>query len=320
MAEKKSTSRAEKAVSTAKKKTGAATADTKHIGGKKKKPVELPNDDNRIPGRVVLAVASLGLFILFLVMGVRPEGAVLNMLRRVLLALIGKAAFYFAIPALLYMFIITVSSNGQPIRMRCICLSAFVLLSSCVYHLAVNNQTFVGGFQIISDLWKGGIAGTSGGLLCGLVAMLLRWACGTVLSYIVFIGAAILAVLAAMKITVPSIIRAIQNRPRDDWEDEFPAERPEPAAMVVNHIANKRIEQKRARRQQLMMEPEEDILDEEEFVQLPIAIPPKTPRKADIAVAKAEKGKQKQLFDVEQGAAKPEPQPKTEEIPARESM
>ena len=149
--------------------------------------------------------------------------------------------------------------------MRCICLGIFTLLTSCIYHLMVNNMTFTGGMEIVSVLWKGGISGTSGGLICGLVAMILRWACGTLLSYTVFILAAVLTLLAAMKITVASIIRAIQNRPRDDWdEDEFVVEKPEPAAMVVNHIANKRIEHKRAKRMNVYQDPVEQYFDEED--------------------------------------------------------
>ena len=301
MAEKKSTSRAEKAVSDVKKKSGAASADTKSVvNSKKKKPQELPSEDNRVPGRVILAVVSLGLFIMFLVMGVKPEGALMNFLLDVLLGLIGKAAFYFAIPALLYMFIVTVSSNGQPIKMRCICMVAFVLLSSCVYHLMVNNQTFVGGVKVLGDLWKGGAAGTSGGLICGFLAMLVRWACGSVLSYIIFITGAVLTLLAAMKITVPSIIRAIRNRPRDDWDEEdLVEERPEPAAMVVNHIANKRIEQKRAKRQQKQLEEEEQIFREDEFDQIPIAIPAKTVHRSDSIPEKKEPSRSAKLFDVE---------------------
>ena len=265
MADKNTTSRALKAVSEAKKKSGTAAADSKSIpNSKKKAPVEIPDEDKKIPGRVVFAVATLILFVVFLVMGVRPEGAVLKFLMQILLGLIGKTAFYFMIPALLYMFIITVSSNGQPIRMRCICLGVFVLLSSCIFHLAVNNQTFVGGMQIVSDLWKGGINGTSGGLICGLVAMALRWACGSVIAYFVFILAAVLTLLAAMKITVASIVRAIRNRPRDDWdEDMLPEEKPEPAAMVVNHIANKRNEQKRAKLMKIKMVPAERDFDDE---------------------------------------------------------
>jgi len=301
MAEIKNSSRAEKAVSDVKKKNGSKTADSKSIPNtKKKKPAELPNEDNRIPGRVIFAVACLGLFILFLVMGVRPQGAILKFLMNILLGLIGKAAFYFMIPALLYMFIVTVSSDGQPIRMRCICLAIFTLLSSCVYHLMVNNQTLVGGIRVIADLWNGGISGTSGGLICGLAAMFLRWACGPVIAYIVFIVGAILTLLASMKITVPSIIRAIRNRPRDDWDDDFYEEKPEPAAMVVNHIANKHIEHKRAKRQIAHVEAEEQYFDEpEEFEQIPIQLPPKTRRKAMTVPELKEPAKSAKLFDVD---------------------
>ena len=302
MAEKISQSRAQKAVSESKKKSPAAVTDTKSISNpKKKKPVEAPNDDNRVPGRVVFAVICLGLFILFLVMGIRPEGAVLKFFMQILLGLIGKAAFYFMIPALLYMFIITVSSNGAPIRMRCVCLGIFVLLSSCIYHLMVNNQTFIGGMQILSDLWRGGISGTSGGLICGLFAMLLRWACGSIISYL-FLGlAAILTLLAAMKITVSSIIRAIRNRPREEWdEDVLPEEKPEPAAMVVNHIANKRIEHKRAKRMHAPQDLQDENVDiQEEFEQIPIQIPART-----YSVSPREESKTGKLFDIESGEKK----------------
>ena len=303
MAEKKSKSRAEKAVSDVKKKTGTDSADTKSSAGKgRKKPVELPNEDNHVPGRVFLAIGSLGLFIMLMVMAVKPEGALLRFIYNVIVGLIGKAAFYFAIPAMLYTFIITISSARQPIKMRCICLTCFVFLSSCIYHLMVNNQTFVGGFRILGDLWKGGAAGTSGGLLCGLFAMTLRWACGNVISYIVLIISAVLTLLASMKITIPSIIRAIRNRPRDDWDaEEFIPEKPEPAAMVVNHIANKRIEQKRAQRAQKVMMVDENALDDEDdFEQIPIQIPAKSPKKQEIAPVAEVPSKTSKLFDVEQ--------------------
>ena len=322
MAENKNISRAEKAVSDVKKKNGTQTADSKSIpNAKKKKPAVLPDEDNQIPGRVIFAVVCLGLFILFLVMGVRPQGAILKFFMNILLGLIGKAAFYFMIPALLYMFIVTVSSNGQPIRMRCICLAVFTLLSSCIYHLMVNNQTLVGGMRVIADLWNGGISGTSGGLICGLLAMFLRWACGPVIAYIVFIVGAVLTLLAAMKITVPSIIRAIRNRPRDDWDDEFYEEKPEPAAMVVNHIANKRIEHKRAKRQIAQVEAEEQYFDEaEEFEQIPIQVPTKTRRKAMTVPELKEPAKAGKLFDVE-GSEKAAPAPVVEqpapEVPAK---
>ena len=63
-----------------------------------------------------------------------------------------------------------------------------------------------------------------------------------------------------MQITIPSIVRAVQNRPRPDWKDEEQEECQEPAAVVVNHIANKHIEhleQRRAAQNQQVEQTEE---------------------------------------------------------------
>ena len=250
MADKKSNSRALKAVNETKKKTGNPTTSVKKKEpvetGKKNEPVR---EEFPVSRRALWAAVSLILFVVFLFMGSNPDGALMRVLLSLLTGLIGKVGFYFAIPALFYLFIILISSKGKPVRMRSICLILFVLFSSCIHHLIVNNQTFVGGFQIVFDLYRGGITGTSGGLICGLLAMLVRWACGNAFAYALFIIFGIFALLASMKITIPSIIRAIQNRPRDDWQDELVQEKPEPAAVVVNHIANKRIEQNRQKRQ-----------------------------------------------------------------------
>ena len=251
MAAKKSNSRALKAVNDTKKKTGNPTTSVK-----KKEPVERIDKKGKgsgteqplIPGRALGAVISLLLFVLFLFMAINPDGALLKVFLSLLTGLFGKVGFYFAIPAMLYLFLILISSKGKPVTMRTTCLVLFVLFSSSIHHLIVNNQTLVGGFKLISDLYVGGITGTSGGLICGLIAMLVRWACGDILSYFLLAGAAIVMLLSSMKITLPSIVRAIQNRPRDDFEEEV-VEKPEPAAMVVNHIANKRIEQNRQKRQ-----------------------------------------------------------------------
>ncbi|MGM9587015.1 MAG: DNA translocase FtsK, partial [Candidatus Limivicinus sp.] len=97
-------------------------------------------------------------------------------------------------------------------------------------------------------------------------AYLLRWACGKPLSFLLTgIGAA-LTLLGAMQITIPSIIRAIANRPRDDWEEE-PEEDDdyiEPAAIVVNHIANKQIQHKRQRREQTEQKGKQQFFEEPE--------------------------------------------------------
>ena len=233
MAEKNSSSRAEKAVSTTKKTTGksgtnsTSKSGTKSAGQKgtgandKKMSVTYGKKEPLLPARVTAALVVLVLFVLFLVIGIRPEGVLLLAFRNLILSLIGMAAFYFAIPGLLYIFYILVTSKKKPVRMRCICVIVFVLLCGSLYHLFVNNQTFVGGGQIFADLLAGGKSGTSGGLLCGGFAMVVKSLLGVVLTYILFIVSAILTLLGAMKITIPSIIKAIQERPRDDWDDDL---------------------------------------------------------------------------------------------------
>ena len=283
MAENKSSSRAQKAVTEVKKNNSASkknsSSGSKNTSSKKNSPAPVV-EKTKVPGRWIGAAVALGLFILFLVIGVKPEGALLQFLRSILLGTIGKAAFYFAIPALLYLFVIYAFSGKQPVKMRAICLIVFVLLCGCIYHLSVNNQTFVGGLVVFGDLWKGGISGTSGGVLCGTIAMLVRWACGGIISYIMFIVAAVISLLASMKITIPSIIRAIQNRPRDDWDDEeFEEEEIEPAAMVVNHITNKHIEHQRQRRQRIEQSQLEQQRRDDEIVLIDALAHPKPEKK-----------------------------------------
>ena len=263
MAEKKSSSQAEKAVSTAKKTTtksgsnsngkkAASDSGKKNaVSSNEKKMMEAHNKKQSVlPGRVTAAIITLIFFVLFLVIGIKPEGVLLFAIRDLMLSLIGMAAFYFAIPGLLYIFYILVTSRKKPVRMRCACVVVFVLLCGSLYHLFVNNQTLVGGGQIFADLLISGKNGTSGGLICGGFVMIIKSLLGVVVTYILLIVSAILTLLAAMKITIPSIVKAIQERPREDWEeDDFEDIRPEPAAVVVNHIANKQMERKRQRRE-----------------------------------------------------------------------
>ena len=248
MAQKKNTSQAKKAVKDV-KKSNSSSGKKSASSGKKTAPPPKP-EDSRLSLRGLLAVISLGLFVLFLVTAIKADGALLRIIQSVLFGLIGKASFYFAIPALLYLFIIFAFSGKKPVQIRAISVIAFVLLCGCIFHLTVNDATFaVGGLGLIGEFYTDGLDGYSGGVLCGTVAALLRWACGGAISYILLGLAAALALLGAMNITIPSLIRAIRNRPRDEWEDEELEERPEPAAVVVNHIANKHIEQKRQRRE-----------------------------------------------------------------------
>ena len=266
MAEKKNQSQAEKAVSEVKKKSSSSGTSTKKDSksispraaakksAKAEKKAKVKTEyDAPIPSALVIALLSLGLFVLFLIIAVKPDGALLRVIRSVMLGLLGQAGFYFCIPALLYLFLIHTFGRKTKVTMRSICTLVFVFLCGCIYHLTVQKNTMAQGITVIADLYMNGISGGSGGVICGGFAMILRWACGNVMSYILLIISAMLCLLAAMQITIPSIIRAIANRPRDEWEeDEEEEEYIEPATVVVNHIANKQLEYKRQRRQRMM--------------------------------------------------------------------
>ncbi len=244
MADKKRKSQAELAASKAKSKKKAPA---KKVQNKEKSVKKEQAQKSEIPVRLISSLVCLGLFVLLLVAYIVPEGVILTFLNDFFSGLIGKTGYVIAIPVLLYLFIIHAFSGKKPIRMRTASLCMFVLFCGCVSHLVLNPY-IPGGVASISELYLGGIDGTSGGLVCGAVAILVKLLCGPIISYIVLVIAGLIFLLAGIQITIPSIIRAIKNRPRPEFEDvKEPQE--EPAAVVVNHIANKRIEYLERRRQ-----------------------------------------------------------------------
>ena len=259
MANNKS-SRAEKAVSNTKKKTAAKTGT-----GKSSASPKVTNKDfsSRLPSNVLIAIGSLALFIVFLVISINPEGVLLKVLQSFFLGLFGKVGFYFSIPAFLYIFLIHTFGRKTNVRVRMFCVLAFVLICGCISHLSVEDGYLSAGSGLIGILYQGGQNGSTGGLICGAIAMLVRWGCGTTISYILFILAAVLTLLGSMQITVFSLVKAIQNRPRDEYEDlEEEEEEIDPASVVVNHIANKKIEHARRRRERQEMLEQPVVIEE----------------------------------------------------------
>ena len=251
MAQKSGTSRAEKEAAKKQKKKSAPKS-AKPEKKAEKKPEPIRNDDQ---ANLVAAVTSLGLFILFLVMAIKPDGALTGLLRNVLLGLIGRGGVYLCIPAFFYLFFIHTFGYKKDLHMRSFCTMFFVMLCGSVYHLVVRPASLSLGFRLISDLYLGGNNGISGGLICGGFAELLLWSVGNIMSYILLSVLAVVCLLGAMQITIPSLYRAISNRPRDEeWDDEEEQEYVEPAAVVVNHLANMKKEHRRQRRERMELE------------------------------------------------------------------
>ena len=257
MAEKKQ-SQAERATAAKMSKKSSSSAPKKYTI-KKDAAKQVPAETLQIPVRLITSAACIVCFLLFLFAFLNPEAVFLGFVRSLVMSLIGQVAFYVAIPALLYLFAIQAFSGKRPIILRSVCLICFLAICGCISQVVMlmdTNYSLSTGVALISELASGGVSGETAGLLCGGIALLLDLLFGHAFTLIILIVAALLTLLASFQITIASIIRAVQNRPRADWEDEEP-EVEEPAAVVVNHIANKRIayvENKRKQQEERQLE------------------------------------------------------------------
>ena len=255
MATKKAASQRQKASSNTRKNGDATKKNTKttakaDIKQSAKPQVKKPEKEKvHIPVRLISSTVIAALFVLFLVMFLNPDGALVKFIYSYcILGLFGSVTFYVSIPCLLGLFLLHAFGGRRPVSMRTFCVICFMLICGCMSHLFMNTAEIGKGFKMISDLYMGGMQGTTGGVVCGSIAMLLRLLLGKVISIILLGIFMVITLLGAWNITIVSIIRAIENRPRADWEDEEDDEAQEPAAVVVNHIATKRIEHVENRR------------------------------------------------------------------------
>ena len=243
MAEKTRKSQAEKAAES-KNKSKKSTSSTKQKAAKKEtnsapthSAPTVTQPKQELPKRLVSSLVLLGLFALFLFMALVPDGMILVFCKKLITGLVGKTAFYVSIPMLLYMFAIHAFSGNKPITMRTACVCVFIVACGAISHLA--ELPIPGASDTIKSLYKGGIDGTTSGVICGSLAKCLELWFGKIPSYIILIITALLTLLASMRITIFTIVRAIMDRPKEEWDDVDAVEQ-DPATVVVNHIANKR--------------------------------------------------------------------------------
>ena len=239
----------EKKKSQAQKVAAGKSSRGKSAGGKAVKDPQPPVEEKgKLPPRLISSVLFLALFTLLLVTFIKPDGALLKIIGSVIYGLIGRVAYIVAIPLLLYLFYIHAFSGKRPVKMRTVSLIIFLLACGCLSHVVAHYREVPVTAIPVSELYLGGQSGQTGGLLCGSVAMLIQWLCGPLVSAIILGVVCVLTLLAGMQFTIPSIIRAVQNRPRLDWEEEEKKNRPEPAEVVVNKIVTKQNAQKERRR------------------------------------------------------------------------
>ena len=235
----------------------------KSSGATKKTNQKTESKQTVVPVRVITAIVFLSSFLVCLIAFFIPEGLITGFLYDLVHWLIGGFGYIVLIPVLLYLFIIHTFSGKKPVMMRTVSLLSFVIICGCLSHLVSGTEITSSGGKFVTDLAVGGTDGTTGGVICGGLAVCMVLLFNKPISYIILIVSAILTFLAGIQITVPSIIRAIQNRPRPAVEED--TEVPEPASVVVNHIANKHIEyvERRRRKVEEVQAGEEEKTDTE---------------------------------------------------------
>ena len=237
----------------------------KKKGGKKpagkqaKKTTKTTNNiqsNQPIPARLAMGILCLILFIVQLVAVLQPEGTIPLLIKKLMLGLFGHVGFWINMFVLPYLFwVLTLMRQGNA-TMRSLSSIGFMLVCGTSLQLVTPKVSYGGFFPAISQLYMGGIQGTTSGLICGSLGLLFRSVLGNILAFLLVLVLAAVLLLRAMEITLSALYNAYQNRPRDEEEEEQLqiVEEKDNAASLVNMISQKRIERRRRRRQRMIDE------------------------------------------------------------------
>ena len=148
--------------------------------------------------------------------------------------------FYLMIPALLLCMLILFRHNGKPVGFRVGCVLLTPAAFGGLLHVIISKAQIDWGLSMLKALFTTGQAMESGGLISGFIAMLLKLIFSGIGAGIILSVLFLLLLLASFRITVISVTKAIQNRPRPEGKDQDPET--DPATVIVNRMAQRHIE------------------------------------------------------------------------------
>ena len=203
---------AEQATRVNKNRKAAADANKSNAGISRMPAQNRQVKNPKIRGGIRGGVICLCLFILFCGMAMNPEGKILQWMRDGLLGLFGKGVFYISIFALAFLTFLHFGKNRKTLSRRVKATVFFVLLYGVLQHLLVND-ILLGEFTdpLLSTLWIQGVAGSSGGVFCGIIGVLLRYLVGKWIAILLVFVLWLLALLGAMNISLLRLIDTIRN-------------------------------------------------------------------------------------------------------------
>ena len=211
-------------------------------GGKGKKSASRPI--RREVGACVCLF--LGVFTILCCFGV--DAVILNLMTGLFKGLLG-AGFYILPFSFLMGFVILLLHDGRPVALRVTCAFLLAVTIGALVHIFSGGDV-AWGAGIAGELWGGGIAGTSGGLLSGLLAQTLSAIISRIGAVILLLCALLMELITCLNMTIGGIITAVRERPRVAYE-EPQREHPDPAKVIVDHVAQKQIERTERKRSRM---------------------------------------------------------------------
>ena len=136
---KKAASKAEQTVNETKKKASSAKSSSKSSGKKtsskkppavKKNPKVTTEYENPISSSITGGILSLFLFVLFVLILFKSDGALIHVTKSIVLGFVGEAGLLFFTPVFLYISVINLFGRKVSVRMRSICAICFFAITS----------------------------------------------------------------------------------------------------------------------------------------------------------------------------------------------
>ena len=177
------------------------------------------------------------------------NAVVLNLMASLFKGTIG-AGFYILPFSFLLGFLILLLHDGRPVALRVTCAFLLAATIGALAHVFSGGSELEWSWEMFGELWDGGISGAGGGILSGFLAELLSAVISRIGAAIVLLAALLLELITCLNMTIGGILTAIRERPRAEYA-EPQREHPDPAQVIVNHVAQKQIERTERKRSRM---------------------------------------------------------------------
>ena len=167
--------------------------------------------DPEMPLRYLFAFLCAALLFVFCCVFFADGGVILQWFVTVFTGLYGRNVYLVSMPALVYLIWIQLASRNQRVRKRTLCTMLFVFFLGCLSHLMAGQAMSQNGWELVKELYATGTAGSSGGVICGMVTELMVRGFGRFCTGSLMLLGALISILWAAKIRLRDVYHAVIN-------------------------------------------------------------------------------------------------------------